>query len=709
MKIFSNNLVFQEEEKYDDVEEMSSPNKIIKKINNNNRNNYEKKSNINSKHVKIPEIPIYHSNNIQKVHKVSNPRKHQYSNKTINLMPNNNFNLETPYKNNINVYNKKKLNSCFTASSIVSRKNSIISNPYTNINPLEYTPYNCFTEYHIKNKNDIKINDKNIPPNIMIQNIYEVDDYFNKNMDEGLLNLKNFEVIHSKNISSLDISNEEKKNNRPKDISKTLSRFLIKKDKNIKKIFSRSESKNVRNYEIKNNFDSKSKKRSVSKTLINGKRVERELSEQPKGIRNKIKRKGKIGNILNYFNNKGDISDILILRGMRNEKGGVVDFTTASPKKNSKLNKYIISYDINFKNVYKYPDWKIIASAKIIQKWWRNKIELYNDYLNKIKLIQNAFRNYKIQKYKNAKLLNNRNIDNIIKNKYINYSVTLLKKVIEVKLINNFNYFLLKMKDIILNNENKKQLNKYKYFAIIIKDYLDKIHKKNILLFMRQLASYNNYGNNDYKNKNYKNNYILNTNYVIEENIQFNIIPKLNNLNKINQMKKKYIFDKNNHLFNNKGNYKNNKLSKSSNKIILNGKDVIIFSKIKNNPSEIAKFLLKKLYFKRWYKQMIDLKNVKRTRIDIRSKINTKINHILLKNLMIDIIEKIRKEANRRTLIKAFRDINKLKYPILFYSFLKIQKYAHVKYNVMNAYASLIQKNYRYFKDKNSKKNQIFY
>ena len=70
---------------------------------------------------------------------------------------------------------------------------------------------------------------------------------------------------------------------------------------------------------------------------------------------------------------------------------------------------------------------------------------------------------------------------------------------------------------------------------------------------------------------------------------------------------------------------------------------------------------------------------------------------------MTDILDKIKKEANRRTLIKAFRDINKLKYPILFYSLLKIQKYAIVKYNVMNAFASLIQKNYRYYKDKKDK------
>ena len=76
---------------------------------------------------------------------------------------------------------------------------------------------------------------------------------------------------------------------------------------------------------------------------------------------------------------------------------------------------------------------------------------------------------------------------------------------------------------------------------------------------------------------------------------------------------------------------------------------------------------------------------------------------------MIDILDKIRKEANRRTLIKAFRNINKLKYPILFYSLLKIKKYSNVKYNVMNAYAKLIQRNFRYYMDKKSKINIYSY
>ncbi len=105
---------------------------------------------------------------------------------------------------------------------------------------------------------------------------------------------------------------------------------------------------------------------------------------------------------------------------------------------------------------------------------------------------------------------------------------------------------------------------------------------------------------------------------------------------------------------------------------------------------------------------MIDIKNAKRARVDEWNKRNGKNSHLLLKNIMIDIIEKIRKEANRRTLIIAFRDINNLKYPILFYALLKIKKYSIVKYNVLNAYAKLIQKNYKYFKNKKSRINQFF-
>ena len=138
------------------------------------------------------------------------------------------------------------------------------------------------------------------------------------------------------------------------------------------------------------------------------------------------------------------------------------------------------------------------------------------------------------------------------------------------------------------------------------------------------------------------------------------------------------------------------KLNKKNIKIILNDKGKIIFSKFKKEPHEVLRKLLLKIYLNIWK----DRKNQWEKKY-IKIKKNQK--HLLLKNLMIDIIDKIRKEAKRRTLIKAFRDINELKYPILYYSLLKIKKFSIVKFNVMNAFAALIQKNYKNFKQKKEK------
>jgi hypothetical protein len=156
---------------------------------------------------------------------------------------------------------------------------------------------------------------------------------------------------------------------------------------------------------------------------------------------------------------------------------------------------------------------------------------------------------------------------------------------------------------------------------------------------------------------------------------------------------------------------KNRRYSKYTKKIIFKEKDKTVFAKVKNNPNEIKKIILEKIYIKKWFYKVIKIKkeNEKKTKIANRNKMIGNVCSILLKKIMIDIIDKIRKEANRRTLIKAFRNINKLKYPILFYSLLKIKKYSIVKYNVMNAYAKLIQRNFRYFMDKKARINIYSY
>ena len=724
----------QEEEKLNNNIKIETPSRLIQKLN-------EKKiyyqPYIISKNIKMKQIPNY--NHIKTYNPIAS-NQIQFSQKTYNLPPKINDNLHTPiaYKNNIynnNIYNKKKLNSCYTYSSVVSAKNSTKSNPYTNIqrnniNPINYIPYNC-TEFQMKNKTDIK-NENNKSPNILIKNIYPSDDYFTKNIKEGILCLKDYEILKSNKISFMDISNDKIKQNKKKDISQTLSRFLIKPKK---KNYSFSEGKNSKYYESKKSYDSiKNKTRTVSKTLANGNKIERYLSENY-NKKNKYN-KGKISNVLNFFNNKINISDIIITRGMRNEKGGVVDFATNSQKKNCIKNKYIINKDITNKNIYKYPNWKIINSAKTIQKWWRNKIFLYNDYINKIKLIQNFYRNYNTKKYK-QKNNNKNNKSNLKENeknkldefkyKYKIFSITLIKKVIEAKLIKIYSYIILSIKDKILTRKNEEVLKeKQIYYIHKIKEYIKKIRKKYYKLFIKQISLHNFYKNMKikkelnlfikcerksksyiYNNFNNKTNNPLNNNNLKEiKNIKINISSNSDYIRK--KKANKYKIDKNIFFVINSTDNNNKKISKNSSKIILNEKNIRIFSKVNKNPNEIAKYILKKIYLIQWYKQMIKIRNAKRTRVDLWKKKKEENKHLLLKNIMMNILKKIKKEADRRTLIIAFRDINKLKYPILYYALLKIQKYSIVKYNVLNAYAQLIQKNYRYFKDKKSKTNNQY-
>ena len=717
----------QEEEKMNNNIKIETPSRLIQKIN--EKNNYYQPY-IISKSIKIRNNPNY---NHIKTYNPDTSNQIRYSQKTYNMIPKNSDNFHTPitYKNdinNINVYNKKKLKSYYTYSSIPYAKNSYGANPCQNIQNNDNNPINnnC-TEFQEKNKTDLK-NENNNSPNILIQNIYGRDDYFSQNIKEGVLCLKDYEILKSNKISFIDISNDKIKKSRKNDISQTLSRFLIKPNKNQ---YSLSEEKNLKENESKKSYDSyKNKTRTVSKTLVNGNKIERDLSDYK--IKKNKNNKGKISNVLNFFNNKINISDIIITRGMRNEKGGVVDFATASPKKNYKSNNYIINKEINNKN-YKYPNWKIVDSAKVIQKWWRKKISLYNEYLNKIKLIQNYYRDYKTRKYKQKKKNKNKEnekkkIDEIKKR----FGVTLIKKVIETKIIKNFTYVFIKIKEKTITRYKKKFLiKKYFYYTHEIIEYVKKIRKKYYKLFRERITFLNklNINNNlkiikqfnlfikakrksqsdiykDFNNKN--NNKLLNNNNKVLkkiQNIKINIKPDIFNLKK----KKSNKFEINKNIFFNiKSNNNNKKISKNSCKIILNKKNLSILSKAKNNYNDLAKYILKKIYFIRWYKQMVKIKNAKRIRVDLWKKKKGKNSHLILKNLLIEILNKIKKEANRRTLIKAFRDINKMKYPILFYALLKIQKYSIVKYNVLNAYAKLIQKNYRYFKDKKGKINNHY-
>ena len=66
-------------------------------------------------------------------------------------------------------------------------------------------------------------------------------------------------------------------------------------------------------------------------------------------------------------------------------------------------------------------------------------------------------------------------------------------------------------------------------------------------------------------------------------------------------------------------------------------------------------------------------------------------------NLLRFTLEQIKREVKRRILIKAFLNIQNLQYHSLEFALMKIKKYTEIKFQVMNAYATLIQRYYRYY------------
>ena len=614
--------------KYKMIEFNEPPNIILNKINT--------EGNYNMPNIITKNIRIKNNNPINEINsKKVQPKNVRYIKKIKNkIYPNKTMNIHEKRDNiqnssrNISVYSKKRVNDGFLSFSVTSGVNSALSNTQKNnilgnIEFLEKDPNNNIENKNINNIYNIKTtNDKST--NILIKNIYSNDDYFSTNIKEGLLHLKDFEIFKSNKISQMDMEREKIKNieNLNRETNKPLSMFLIKTEKKTNKY---NLAKNYENIHGHKNCKS-------SENIIENRKIERDLIGQFNMRRNNIV--GKISRLMNYFNKRKKYSDKIIVRGTRNEKGGVVDFTTNSPKKYYKKNRYFINLDAKNKNLYKYPKWKIISSAKIIQKWWRNKMILYYIYLNKIRKIQKNYRKFLFRKSSEDSIEIKVDIN---KNKKI--GIILIKKVIEVKLGNIFSYVLIKIKNS-LENDLNSDIIFFKYNSIIksIIDFINNIKRRIIFSFFIRLKD----------NKFYRTNYLESTN---ESNLFF--------------IGKKKLFPIENEF---KTNNDNNSYYYG-----LNFK----------YGSELR--------FKYNEKEILDIINI--------------FYRILLKY----IIDKIRKEANRRTLIKAFRNINNMKYPILFFSLLKLHKYSTIKYNVMNAYAILIQRNYRYFRDNKSQTGQYYY
>ena len=87
-----------------------------------------------------------------------------------------------------------------------------------------------------------------------------------------------------------------------------------------------------------------------------------------------------------------------ILRRMRLEKGGVVDLAQEDRKKNKFKIKKAQRKKGTKRNLYTNPKYRDKA-AKVIQDWWRDLKNVYNDRLKKIIKIQSVFRGRFVRKY----------------------------------------------------------------------------------------------------------------------------------------------------------------------------------------------------------------------------------------------------------------------------------------------------------------------
>ena len=96
----------------------------------------------------------------------------------------------------------------------------------------------------------------------------------------------------------------------------------------------------------------------------------------------KRRNKGKISNLFGVLNkNNNNDDDFIITKGMRNEKGGVVDFAFGN------LNRSQSYSFMRFKHNIYYSEKKKRDAAKIIQRWWRKIVYIYHKYERSILLL----------------------------------------------------------------------------------------------------------------------------------------------------------------------------------------------------------------------------------------------------------------------------------------------------------------------------------
>ena len=327
-------------------------------------------------------------------------------------LSNNQYNSN--YKSNMN-YNSSQI---YNGNTTEEGESNLKYNYIRDSNAYSEKPYQIFSiidpEDEKGNNNTYDINDEQLiiyPEN---NGTDKKEKLFDGKEKEGKLVTKDYEIYE---LNFIEYIPEDKRKYKPV----SLGDYILKNQRKMRKTKScddlLSNKKKINDYEIKiftsrkkedkrkiknNSYCSESKSniyniRTIRKKVYN-KKINKKL------IKNKnTKKDKKISKVLEHFlGYKKNFFDNNIK--VEANKGNNEIIYINKQKNNSRYSSKYRTYHIINKAQYKskkYPDWKILASACLIQSWWRSLKILYKKYLNKIIIIQKV---YKIH-YKNKYLL----------------------------------------------------------------------------------------------------------------------------------------------------------------------------------------------------------------------------------------------------------------------------------------------------------------
>ena len=519
--------------------------------------------------------------------------------------------------------------------------------------------------------------------------IFVDEKYFSKKNNEGILKPKNLETYEIRSIEYIPDEEHQYKSISLGDYILRGNKNRMRKNKSCNNIMKNKKIEGGEiEYEIKllQNKSKKKEKNEKKETVLKKNLITNDVLYNIKTLKDKHETKTNVKKINKINDDSGRINT-----------GGIIDL---SDKKKYE-NKYI---------KIKYPKWKILASACLIQSWFRSLKRLkllYKKNLHKIIIIQKVYKLH--YKYK---LLSNRQKPNIYKSytketkeDYNNiYRTKKPKKYLGKYTKQTFPKY--KKTIPIIYNSSSEDYNScnYKYNYTYYRTNKSKIYNKPYISnihYTNNNSSYSAYKEQiqqtpkneiKYINYNMMNIAVLLMEKILENKIlkiYFNFIDKLKNSpykkikkdntalnNNVNINNIKLSLERKNQNNSVQNNYRNKIiLQKNALKKITNN-DVNIILKNKNNssPTLKQKNLLKKIFLKFWYRKSFGLNNEKEIK---------KLNLVNLYNLI--------NNRNKQNLKFAFK---------------KIKKFAQVKFNVLNNYASIIQNAFRYYIENKQKEKK---